>query len=131
MSPIRVGVIGAGSWAVASHLPNLAKHDDVEFVGVSRKGPELLEKIKNEYGFQVASEDYRDILDAGLDVAIVASPSGFHAEHALAALETVLAAARGDDYVNQSPAELGAREVEALDIAYRSAASRQLERHAE
>lgn len=88
MSPIRVGVIGAGSWAVASHLPNLAKHDDVEFVGVSRKGPELLEKIKNEYGFQVASEDYRDILDAGIDVAIVASPSGFHSEHALAALET-------------------------------------------
>ena len=87
MSPIRVGVIGAGSWALASHLPNLAKHADVEFVGVSRKGPELLEKIKNEYGFQVASEDYRDVLDAGIDVAIVASPSGFHAEHSLAALE--------------------------------------------
>lgn len=88
MSPIRVGVIGAGSWAVASHLPNLAKHADVEFVGVSRKGPELLEKIKEEYGFQVASEDYRDVLAAGIDVAIVASPSGFHAEHALAALES-------------------------------------------
>ena len=87
MSPIRVGVIGAGSWAVASHLPNLAKHADVEFVGVSRKGPELLAKIKDDYGFSVASEDYRDVLDAGIDVAIVASPSGLHAEHALAALE--------------------------------------------
>jgi len=88
MSPIRVGVIGAGSWAVASHLPNLARHADVEFVGVSRKGPELLEKIREEYGFQVASENFRDVLDAGIDVAIVASPSGFHAEHALAALES-------------------------------------------
>ena len=88
MARIRVGVIGAGSWTVASHLPNLARHDDVEFVGVSRKGPELLDKIAQEYGFQVASEDYRDVLAAGVDVCIVASPSGFHAEHALAALES-------------------------------------------
>lgn len=88
MAPIRVGVIGAGSWTVASHLPNLARHDDVEFVGVSRKGPELLKKIADEYGFQVASEDYQDVLDAGVDVVVVASPSGFHAEHALAALES-------------------------------------------
>ncbi len=40
-------------------------------------------------------------------------------------IDTVLAAARGDRYVNQSPAELGARVVEALDIAYRSARSGQ------
>lgn len=88
MGRIRVGVIGAGSWTVASHLPNLARHEDVEFVGVARKGPELLQKIADQYGFQVASEDYRDVLDAGVDVAIIASPSGFHAEHALAALES-------------------------------------------
>lgn len=87
MAPIRVGVIGAGSWTVASHLPNLARHADVEFVGVARKGPELLQKIATQYSFQVASEDYRDVLDAGIDVAIVASPSGLHAEHAAAAME--------------------------------------------
>ena len=47
MAKLRLGVIGAGSWAVASHLPNFAKRrDEVEFVGVCRKGPELLEKIK-------------------------------------------------------------------------------------
>jgi len=84
---IRVGVIGAGSWAVASHLPNLAKHKDIEFVGVSRKGPELLQKIKDQYGFQVASEDYRDVLNAGIDVCVVGSPTAFHHEHAKAALE--------------------------------------------
>ena len=87
MGKIRVGVIGAGSWAVASHLPNLAKNKDVEFVGISRKGPELLQKIKDQYGFQVASEDYRDILKAGIDVCVVGSPTAFHHEHAKAALE--------------------------------------------
>lgn len=86
MGKIRVGVIGAGSWTVASHLPNLARHGDVEFVGVSRKGAHLLAKIKNDYDFQVASEHYQDVLSAGVDVCIVASPSGLHYEHAAAAL---------------------------------------------
>lgn len=88
MGKIKVGVIGAGSWTVSSHLPNLAKHDDVEFVAVARKGTELLQKIKDEYGFQYASEDYRDVIDAGVDICVVASPSGFHHEHAKAALES-------------------------------------------
>lgn len=86
MSKIRVGVIGAGSFAIASHLPNLAKHDDVEFVGVARKGIEPLRRIADQYGFQVASEDYRDVINAGIDVAIISSPSSFHYEHASAAL---------------------------------------------
>jgi predicted dehydrogenase len=88
MAKLRLGVIGAGSWAVASHLPNFAKRrDDVEFVGVCRKGPELLAKIKDDWGFQMASEDYHDVIDAGLDICLVASPHGLHYEHAKAALE--------------------------------------------
>lgn len=86
MAKIRVGVIGAGSWTISSHLPNLARHEDVQFVGVSRKGSEILTKVKDQYGFAVASEDYRDVLEAGVDVCIVASPTGLHHEHARAAL---------------------------------------------
>jgi predicted dehydrogenase len=88
MSKLRLGIIGAGSWAVASHLPNFAKRrDEIEFAGVCRKGPELLEKIKREWGFAVASEDYRDVIDAGMDICLVGSPHGLHYEHAKAALE--------------------------------------------
>jgi predicted dehydrogenase len=88
MAKLRLGVIGAGSWAIASHLPNFAKRrDDVEFVGVSRRGSELLRKVKDDWGFAVASEDYRDVLDAGIDICLVASPHGLHYEHAKAALE--------------------------------------------
>ena len=88
MAKLRLGVIGAGSWAVASHLPNFAKRrDEVEFVGVCRKGPELLAKIKDDWGFSVASEDYHDVIDAGMDICLVASPHGLHHEHAKAALE--------------------------------------------
>lgn len=88
MSKLRLGVIGAGSWTVVSHLPNFAqRRDEVEFVGVARKGPEMLERIRSEWGFGMASEDYRDVIDAGADIVLVASPSGYHHEHAKAALE--------------------------------------------
>jgi predicted dehydrogenase len=85
---LRLGVIGAGSWAVASHLPNFAeRRDDVEFVAVARKGREALERIKDRFGFAVASEDYRDVLDAGADICLVSSPTSLHYEHAKAAME--------------------------------------------
>lgn len=84
---LRLGVIGAGSWAVASHLPELARRPEVEFVAVSRKGPEMLERVKERFGFRIASEDYREVIDAGVDICLVSSPSGLHYEHAKAALE--------------------------------------------
>jgi predicted dehydrogenase len=88
MTKPRLGVLGAGSWAVSSHLPTLAKRaDEIEWVGICRKGPEILERLRSQYGFAVASEDYRDIIDAGIDIAVVASPTGLHHEHAKAALE--------------------------------------------
>jgi len=88
MTKLRLGVIGAGSWAVASHLPNFAaRAADVEFVGVCRHGTELLGRIKENWGFRVASEDYRDVIDAGMDICLVASPHSLHYEHAKAALD--------------------------------------------
>jgi predicted dehydrogenase len=88
MAKLRLGVIGAGSWAVASHLPNFAQRgDDVEFVAVARKGADLLRKIKDDFGFAIASEDYRDVIDAGIDICLVSSPTALHHKHATAALE--------------------------------------------
>jgi len=85
---LRLGVIGAGSWAVASHLPNLEKRfGEIEPVAVARKGTELLGKIQQQFGFAVASEDYRDVISAGIDICVVSSPAALHHEHAKAALE--------------------------------------------
>lgn len=87
MSKLRLGVIGAGSWAISSHMPNFKKHDDVEFVAVARHGADALERVKQSFGFRYASQDYRDVLDAGVDIVLVSSPSGLHYEHAKAAME--------------------------------------------
>jgi predicted dehydrogenase len=89
MAKLRLGVIGAGSWAVAAHLPALAaRSDEVEFVGVCRSDPQALARIQEQFGFQMGSTDYREVLAQDLDIAIVSSPSGLHHEHATAALRS-------------------------------------------
>src|SRR4051794_39393672 len=88
MSKLRLGVIGAGSWAIAPHLPNFAeRRDEVEFVAVARHGAELLAKVKEDFGFQLASEDFEDVLAADIDICLIASPTGLHHRHAKAAME--------------------------------------------
>ncbi len=90
MARPRVGVIGAGSWAVSSHLPNLVRRRDageVEFTIVNRRDPEVLRRIKETYGFERSTTDWREVIAAEPDIVIVASPPGLHHEQAKAALE--------------------------------------------
>ncbi|NQV97738.1 MAG: Gfo/Idh/MocA family oxidoreductase [Acidimicrobiaceae bacterium] len=89
MSRVRVGVIGAGVWATTSHLPTLMKRaNEIEMIGVCRKGGDELEKVAAQFNFKVASEDYQDVLKAGIDLCVVSSPVSLHFEHAKAALES-------------------------------------------
>ena len=88
MRPLRLCVIGAGSWVAVSHLPNLAERRDVvEFVGVCRLGGDRLRHMQERWGFRIASEDYRVVLDLEPDIVVVASPAALHHEHAMAALQ--------------------------------------------
>lgn len=84
----RIGVIGAGWWAVENHLPILAARDDVILAGVCRLGKNELEHVGRAFGFQFATEDYRELLDTvNMDGVIVSSPHPLHHEHAVAALD--------------------------------------------
>ena len=88
MAKLRLGVIGAGSWTLGSHLPNLVRHaDEVEFVIVNRRNPDLLDKIKGAWGFAKASTDWRDVIAEKPDIVVVGSPPGYHWEQTRAALE--------------------------------------------
>ena len=84
---VRIGFIGAGWWATTNHIPLLAKRADVELVGVCRLGKEMLQTIKESFGFPFATEDYHELLQQGLDGVVVTSPHHLHYEHARAALE--------------------------------------------
>ena len=88
MTRLRLGVIGAGAWTVASHLPNLERHrEELEFVAVNRRDPEMAESIRDTFGFDRAFSDYRDVLEAGVDICVIGSPAASHHQHAMAALE--------------------------------------------
>ena len=88
MARLRAGVIGAGSWAVASHIPNLLKRSsDVALGGFARPEQALIPWIAEQFGFERGVTDHRELLEMGLDVCIVSSPNRYHYEHAKAALE--------------------------------------------
>jgi predicted dehydrogenase len=87
MQKVRLGFIGAGWWATANHMPILAKRADVELVAVSRRNPEFLARVRDAFGFSVATTDYRELLELDLNGVVVSSPHDLHYEHACAALE--------------------------------------------
>lgn len=87
MTKTRVGVIGAGSWALASHLPNLARREDVEFVAVNRPDADALERVRERYGFSYAHTEWTHVLDHDLDLVVISSPTSVHVEQCIAALE--------------------------------------------
>ena len=88
MQKLRLGVIGAGSWAVSSHLPALERHRDrVAFTIVNRRNPELLERIRERFDFEKSTTDWEEVIAEGCDIVIVASPVALHYEQARAALE--------------------------------------------
>jgi len=87
MTNLRFGIIGAGGVAVRNHIPNLVRSGHVDLAFACRKGREPLEKIRDHYGFEHASEDVDDAWDLDLDAVVVSSPHHLHFEHAKAALE--------------------------------------------
>ncbi len=87
MKKVRIGFIGAGWWATTNHIPLLAKRSDVELAGVCRLGAEMLQTVKEKFGFAFATEDYHELLKQNLDGVVVTSPHHVHYEHARAALE--------------------------------------------
>ena len=88
MSKLRLGVIGAGAWSVASHLPRLQHHRAVvDFVAVNRRDPDMAESVRARFGFASAHTDYSGVLATEPDIVVVASPVRWHHEQAKAALE--------------------------------------------
>lgn len=84
----KIGLIGAGWWATANHLPVLVEREDIELASVCRLGAAELKFVKDTFGFTSATEDYKVLLETpGLDGVVVASPHTLHYEHALAALK--------------------------------------------
>jgi predicted dehydrogenase len=112
----RIGVIGAGWWAVVNHIPVLKALPDCEVVAVSRLGKRELAEVQKTFAIPAGFEDYRAMLDAvPMDGVVVSSPHVVHFEHARAALE------KGCHVVVEKPLTTSAADARALAAIARTA----------
>lgn len=113
MPAVRIGVIGAGWWAVENHIPALLSFPDVEVTAICRLGRDPLQRFQDHFHIPFGTEDYRELVELpGLDAVVVCSPHHLHYEHSRAALE------RGLHVVCEKPMTLYAREARELrDLA--------------
>ena len=116
----RIGVIGAGWWAAANHLPVLKANDDCEIVAVNRLGAAELAEVQRKFAVPQGSRIIARMLDAGsMDGVVISSPHVLHYEHAVAAL------ARGCHVLVEKPLTTTAADARDL-IVKADAAGRQV-----
>ena len=60
----RIGVIGAGWWAVVNHIPVLQQTENCEVVAVNRLGADELSQVMQQFDIEQGFEDYREMLDS-------------------------------------------------------------------
>lgn len=87
MTRLTLGVIGAGTWAIAAHLPAFAARDDVEPLIVCRRDKALLGEVQRRFGFPRATTDWRQVIEARPDLVVLTGPVALRAAQARAALE--------------------------------------------
>jgi predicted dehydrogenase len=86
--PIRIGVIGAGSFASRRHCPDIIEHPEAQLNALCRRDPEQLAKMADAFCVEHTYADYRELIDSGLvDAVLISSPHDLHYEHGKAALE--------------------------------------------
>ena len=87
MKVLRTAVIGLGRIGWAFHVPQAAKHEGFDLVAVVDPLQERLDEARSKYGAKGYNE-YTKLMDAEkLDLVVIASPTHFHVEHAMAAFE--------------------------------------------
>ncbi|MEV5947121.1 Gfo/Idh/MocA family oxidoreductase [Streptomyces sp. NPDC051993] len=79
----RIGLLGTGPWAVATHAPALAAHPGVDFAGVWGRRPEAAQALAREHG--VAVYEDADALFADCDAVAFALPPDVQAPLAVRA----------------------------------------------
>jgi predicted dehydrogenase len=59
---LGIGVVGAGRWANMAHLPGWARDERCQIVGICDREPDRAAAAGREFGAQVITGDYRELL---------------------------------------------------------------------
>ncbi len=87
--PLRVGLVGAG-WAAQQHTQSLATLGEAPPVLVTDLDPARARDLAQTCGAEVVG-GVADLVAAGLDVAVVTTPAGVHAEAMVPLIEAGIA----------------------------------------
>ena len=114
---IRVGVVGAGSFARAVHLPNLQQlKDQFSIVAVASRTGSTAWNLAKQYGAKYAATAVEDVFGNGdIDLVLISSRHDLHAAQAAEALRS------GKAVFVEKPAAMNEPELETLLDAARLA----------
>ncbi len=87
-APLRVGIVGVGAWGRGNHLPALTQLGAATIVALCDTDPQARDLAQAEFAIPFATGDYAELLAQDLDALVVSSPPAWHAEQALAGLQS-------------------------------------------
>ncbi|RJP26987.1 MAG: gfo/Idh/MocA family oxidoreductase [Candidatus Omnitrophota bacterium] len=78
---IRVGVIGAGSFACRYHIPHLLRREEVDLVAFAKRTDLSRRRVQERFKIPAAYCDYQEMLESErLDAVVIATPHHVHYE---------------------------------------------------
>ncbi len=85
---VRVGVVGAGTFAREAHIPGVQAHPQGEVVALCARNRERAEAMAASFGVPRVYTDYRELVaQPDIDAVTVATPDALHLPVVLAALD--------------------------------------------
>jgi predicted dehydrogenase len=87
-SKLRIGVLGAGTWAGRAHVPGWLRDPRCEVVAIADVELDRAQALAEESGVSEATTDWLSVIQrADIDAIDIATPSATHYELAMAAIE--------------------------------------------
>lgn len=85
---LKIGVLGAGSFASRILLPAIKTLDSVELLGICSRSGQRAQSAGTKFGFAYATSSEAQLLaDQNINVMVVATPHHLHARQVVAALD--------------------------------------------
>jgi predicted dehydrogenase len=112
-APIRVGLIGAGAWAVNGHVQVLKRLPAYELTAIHARRREVAEQVARDHGLRHVLDTAEELVrHPDVDLVVIATPTPQHAE------SVRLAIAAGKDVYCEWPLTTGtAVATELLELA--------------
>ena len=108
-SSVRIGFVGAGSWAKNTLLPEFSRIKEVSLSGVVTRNPANASHIAEKWNFEFAASSARELLESPeFDAVVISTRHDTHASLAIQALQA------GKHVFLEKPAALDAEELDRL-----------------